>query len=550
MKTLSSILCFCLLISCISTVTLAQTKSEEQTKTDDTKKTPPNGDPVDLAVVTLKGSAVLTLMQNMIKQSPANTRKLTNRELDSINTLEKQPAILLDPIGYQTTIPLQTHLNGFIEGAFGMFTTPEVRIGYGGSVAGYSIYGTGEFLNSNGHINNAGYTTISGALKARYVAPEKYVLFGNSLTETNITYKNSSYSLFSHDSGFGRSTSNFAVNVSVIGRSANIPFSAFASVKILSINQNLPLNATDEITENGFEGGIKLGSLFSDINIGLSSNIDIRNVKGQAVNFIDIKGYTEFKDTAYVVSADVGFQASHSSNNTTRGAFIAQVKADYYMSLSITLFGKVFSGLQNNTLQRFLIHNPYISTTSIIDVDRSSYTILAGLQYHPISTLHACLTIELDKKAQGALFMQDSTSAFQVTYVPYTSIKANANTVYDINEKDRLNLDLTFTKATLENSFATPYISPLQFRSSFTKWFTQYLNSTIEVAYNGATNTLMDSSITVGGYFLLNIKAQYFLNNRFNFNLRFDNLTNSSIFVWKGFRERGAFASLGLTWQF
>jgi len=549
MNTISFILGI-IFLSAVQVSCHAQTKNDSLKTIESTKKTSPNGDPLDLAVVTLKGSAVLTLMQNMIKQSPSITRRLTVKELDSINTLEKQPAILLEPIGYPTSIPLTTSLNGFVSGNFGMFTTPNLSFGYGGTTAGYALYGTGKYEQSNGHITNADFTTINASVKARYMAPEKYLLFGNSITETNIKYRNSAYALFANDSGLHRTSSQFMANVSVKGQSANIPFTGSVAVQLLNIKQDLLKTSNDDIAENGITGTLKVGGLWSDFNVGISSSVDLRNVKGNAVNFLDLKAYTHFIDSSLSIRIDAGFQAFHSSSNVTRGAFTVKAESDYFLSPNVTLYGLFFTGLSNTSLSNLLQSNPYVATNVTIDAARTAFKLLGGLQYHPLTSLHGRFEIEFGKLPQMPIFIQDSISSFLVTYIPVTQFQIHTDAWYDITDNDKLMVDFTFTNAVLDNEVKTPYITPLQVKGAYNKWWSNSLNTNIEAAYIGNRNTSTDTSTNLDGYFLLNLQGTYKLSERLIFNLRFDNLLNSSIFVWKGFRERGAFASLGLTWQF
>lgn len=510
----------------------------------DDKKQVPSGEPISPIDWVVTGDAKLDLPRVVMKQTPVTTRRLSLRELDSLNTLEKQSSMLLPAQEYPTAISQHHSFNGYVGGEVGMFTTPSVMAGYGGKLAGYSLFANGDFRNSQGHIENAEFTTAGAALNARYIAPDKYIVFGGSTTETNIAYRYKDYKLFASSPAPERSTNDLNATVDVQGVTASVPFTAGIHVQVFSMAQD-----TLSVQNNGIGGEVQAMTRVGDLDMGAAVSLDFSSLRGTAMNNLSATVLCNSGDSTYALHARAGFQTNTSSAAVARAAFLADARLDYFASPSITLSMNAFTGMTANSFASMSRMNPYINQQSDIDATRKNIALRLNTNYHPLKDFS--LQAGVGYTLFGALpyFEADSVQSFLLRYGLASQIEGSIESRWNFRTNQALVAEYRLISSSLENGESTPFVLPHQVSLQLLSTWTQSLRTTVQLQYAAAQPTSIANE-SLASYAVLNVRGEYSISRAFIVTLRFDNLTNSSIFVWKGYRERGAFASAGIIWQF
>lgn len=525
-----------------TTKTASQEKKTEQPK--------PTGEPLDFSTIVLKGTEVLNMPKSVFKQNPVNIRKLNTQELDTINSLEKQSSLLLPLSGYPSSLSTPNRYNGYLRGEFGMFVSPELEVGYGGTFAGYSLYGNGYFNSSSGHRDNAQFLKAGANLSARYVAPENYVVFGGSTTETNIGVAHNSYNFFANPNAPARSTTSIQAGVATQGVSADLPFTAYIKLQALSLSQDRIGNDSRSISENGLALGGTIGTTMDNLALTAKLALDFRNLRSNGMAFHELGVNATMKDSSHTLSGSVGMVYATTSESLNRYVLNGELRHDWCASQHFTLRNVVSTGLNNSSFAQQLIHNPYISDSALIDFTKTSIGVRSGLLFHPTSDIQLQLFAGYKSQPLTPVFVADSGFSFNLVYAQADFIEFGTEGSWSLTRNDNISGTIRYLAPRLDNSNRVPFIAPLTINLLYNRFWSDAVSTSLQFAYTGERTTSLISSQTLPSFVMVNVRAEYRLSRSLIATLRFDNLTNSSIFVWEGFQERGAFASAGMTWQF
>ncbi|MBL7999388.1 MAG: hypothetical protein JNL32_12205, partial [Candidatus Kapabacteria bacterium] len=304
-----------------------------------------------------------------------------------------------------------------------------------------------------------------------------------------------------------------------------------------------------DFSESGLQGYASVQSSWSGVSVGVKGTTDLRNYDSRAVNFHQLFGTASYLDSLHTFMLRLGVQAGHSSNNATHAAFLFNPKYSLTLTPSLRLHAELFSGLENASFAEFLRINPYVSDSSVVSFARTSIKGVVGVTYQPSVSLTTRFDLSYSSAGNTPVLIADSGFAFNPIYIEAQLVMMNLDLRYLLSDNDALSTTLRYTSATSGGAHV-PYIAPIVWSFRYDRTVLRSLTLSLLSDYVSARRTQFAVTDEVQSYFNLSIRGEYSLSPSFSAYLRFDNLLNSSIFVWQGYRERGAFAAGGVRWMF
>jgi len=474
---------------------------------------------LELPIVVVQGQDKFDIPA-VIKKSPGKSPALDRERLDSLNTFDKQRPALLPVSGLPEPERTPKFADGFIEGQFGRFITPEIMGGIGFTAGNYRLYANGNVSGSSGHLNNASYLQYGAGLSAVYVAPEKFIFFGGSRTESAVRFGQRQYKLYAREEPPERTTTDFSIGADISGLYDGYNYAAEGSWSRSAIAQT-----SNDVSDNGLTGKVNVGSDFGGYNLGAQLLLDFHTFRGTGYNLLEIAAHYQGNISGAAVEAEAGFQAAGNSNETSTGAF----KAGGNMRLPLS---QNFSG-------------------SHIQYAHTALNVGGMMYYHPVPAFSAGIGTRFALQGNAPFFQADTLAMYVVNYANISKIEAIAEMTWKITDNDVATANVTLVSAKFtDTSGAVPYLPGLRAAAEWSKNWSNRLGTQITAAWSGEQYVALDNKRMIDGFFTLGIRADYTFRTDISFFVRLANMTNSTIRIWDGYLERGIYAAAGVLWKF
>lgn len=506
------------------------------------KPKPGADDPVELATIVIQGTEAVDIPGGT-KQPPRKTKSLTKDRLDSLNTLEKHTAIRLPSIPLPETSLEKPMHKGFIKGELGQFLTPLLDAGYGFAIGGYRMELNGGLEASNGHVTNAQFNNFNVSLDAEYVAPEKFIFFGGSKTQSFIRLKRDAHNLYAVQSAAHRSLTDFSIGLRTDGSYNGYTYSLGGDWGAGSVMQQ-GSDAVNNIL-HGFVGATKK---FNDIVIGAEANLQFHTLHGKGLNMMDFLASGVYVDHQYLVKVKSGLQSYTNAEGATFGAFKVFVDGDYFLSENFTVGGYVHSGLLGNSFIQQMRLNPYISNTLSIEYARENIGVGARLWYHPLERMSVMAKGSFGSLGNYAVWNGNSDATFGLKYLNVSRIEVETELSYTLDNNNILNANVQARSVSSKENDMLPYISPFQTSIRWDRTWTDKFGSQLTATYFATRSTGNSSNPQLSGYIDVSLLGTYTISSNLKAHIRIDNILNSTIYVWDGYKERGIFFAGGVLW--
>ncbi len=343
--------------------------------------------PIELPNFVIEGVEQMNV-RGGIKQFPENTGKLSQSELDSLNSLEKQQSLLLPINQLPNDIFSKTMHAGFIKGEFGRFTAPSAEIGYAMDIKNYKLFANAGFDYSGDYVKNSEYNRFFANISSDYVAPSKFWIFGGSKTRTSLKFKNSNYKLYGIESAPSRNAFDFDLNVDVDGKYEGVKFktgTGFNSLQLNSLNGN--------VFDNNLFGYLEIQSYRKGLLLGITADADLHSYGINSTSFFQLGGTGTYEFSDYTLNAKGGFQFASNTMDISRGAFLLDANLEYRINRRFTLKTGIGTGLEKNSVRQLYNLNPYLASTLGIDFQHNIALIKSNLYYHPDENTNLSLGI-------------------------------------------------------------------------------------------------------------------------------------------------------------
>lgn len=508
------------------------------------KNTQTKDDPVELATIVIQGTEAVEIPGGS-KQIPRKTPHLTQERLDSLNSLEKHTAIRLPAVNLPTNSLARPIATGFVKGELGQFISPLIDAGYGFSLGGYRLEANGGIEASNGHLANADYFNARLALDAEYIAPEKFIFFGGSKTHTFMRFDRFSHELFALQNPIERTRSHFIIGVQTNGAYSGYTYKIGGDWGASSLAQQ-----NEDAVNNLLHGFIGATKKIGDITVGADADLRFHTLRGSGLQLIDLFGSAEYIQEQFLIKATSGLQSYTNADGATFAAFALRANADFSLHPNITLSGFMRSGLLENSFMDLMRINPYISGKTVVEFPRENIITGARFWYHPLEKLSFMMEGSLGSIGNFALWSNENNGTFSVRYSEVMALQTNTEIVYSIDEHNQLTGNVQVRSITGNDINTLPYIPPFQGSIRWDRTWTDKFSSQLSTTYIGVRSTGNTSMPQLEGYVDVSLRATYSLTNAMQCYVRIDNMTNSNIFVWEGYKERGIFFAAGVLWNF
>ncbi|MFY8162596.1 MAG: hypothetical protein ACOVNU_14770 [Candidatus Kapaibacteriota bacterium] len=538
----------------LSNSTNAQTDS-----TNNVKKQ--KAEPMDLPNAIIYGDAYLNVGSS-VKQNPNGTPKLDSKELDSLNSLEKQSALLLPVVGLSKDIYDRYEKKGYLNFDFGRFITPDLKAGYEMQAGNYTLFLNSGFNYSDGHTESADFTKLFLDIKSDYLAPKKFWLFGGSKTRTNLFYKSDDYSNYAFEKNKienslitleQRKRQNFGFSVDVDGNYDGFDFRTGAGFNLASIKSD-----TTDLSEQGIRAYLKFSNPLNEYRLGFNFDLNLNNVNNQSTNLIQTNVFGGYQVENFDILFEGGIQLAKGSFSDSELALFLKASSNLKQNDNLSVNASIESGLENNNFTNLMYLNPYLSNGSFLNYKQNVVKINAGLWLHPNMNLGARVNVNYSKFNNFAVFVEDSSliynkinNNFNISYQSGSLFNINFDFYYNLTENDKIGTKLDVNYSILDTiDLVIPYIAPIDIKVNYSKNWTNDLRSNLIFNYIGQRNTSLDENKTIDAYLLINLHNEYKLKENLFITFNINNILNSKIYIWNGFIERGLFFNFGVNWQF
>ena len=504
----------------------------------------PADNPLELPQIVIEGTEKISVPGGIKKIPPIEVR-LSQNELNTLNSLEKYPPSLLPSQPLPTLRPTGTMYNGFVRGQFGMYITPDIEAGYRTAFGGFDIYARGGVELSDGHVDNAAYSKGFAHISAGYLAPEKYWLFGGSKTDSYFRYAGRSYNLYADSAAPERSVREFDLGLTVRGTYEGFGYSAGAGI------DNMVMTQSRDVSHSSLFGYLAVNQLWSGLRIGGRLALNFRTLRGTGYNFIEAAATGEYLSGPLLLAADAGVQTGATTADATRMSPLLRGRAELRIDKDITLRGRLGIGLQDRSYRSFLQQNPYLDDSSEVRYAQVLPEIGGQILYHPSTRLLLSGGVAMRMLQDMPVYLSTGRSTFRLDYVDASILEASGEALVALDTMNNLTASLIVRSAALSDSTGSvPYIAPLEIGVEYERLWTPEFSTTVGLQYTGARYADLAQNVELDGYLNARVAASYALSGRLSVFARIENLTGSKIYIWEGYRERGIFGSAGVTWQF
>lgn len=505
---------------------------------------PPNR-PIELPEFLVTGKELIEVAAGA-KQSPSRPPLLTAARLDSLNPIEKQPlpGLPAKPLP-QYTSPF-TMYPGYVVADMGLYVTPRVSAGYSATTGGYRIDADVLGESSTGWIDNSGYTVLGANVMSTFVAPDKYLVFGGSTTEALLGISNRSYRLFSGSDALERSHANLRAGIDVSGAYHDVSYSATGSFE----RNSLSTEKIGMVADNAILGRIKLEQQWTDVRAGAQADIQLRTFAGNAYPFVDAGLTGRWNTPVARLSAAGGLQWSTSTLGVDRFGLRLHALADIDLGAIASVRAEISSGMRPTAFADIIRVNPYVDEGTQLDAVYDILNATASVLYHPTVRVQASAGLTIRKSDREPVWQGTERNTFSLLYASITSVVAFADVRVLLSPRDLVFGDLRLTQASIDSASSQPYVPGIMASASYERIWTPELSSMFTMIYRGQQWVDIARSREIDGYIDLRFTATYALSPSLGISLRGENILGSTVYVWDGYRERGGFLSLGLTWKF
>lgn len=523
----------------ITNFVLAQTNNQPNNELQ------PKSEPLELPNFIIQGNLKVDVASGA-KQDPKKPSPLRSNILDSINSLDKQPSILVSsfeliPLSLKR-IPVDAYL-GF---DIGRFTTGDVYGAYQTKIGGYDLAFKGDYNFGSGHIENSEFGKLSLFASSDFIAPTKFFIFGGSRTRTVLDYKNYNYKLYSNSlNPFDRKVNHFKAIMEVDGNYADVQFATGIGFNGFQIK-----TAQLETADNNFNAYLKMKKRWDKFLVGGNAQLDIHTLAGNSSNFVQLGGEMSLIAGDLSLGVEAGLQIAGTPNGDDRGGLLLKGIVEYRMNKFFTIKGDIRSGLSHQTYIDSYYNNPYISNYSNFDFTYDIINLNGIIEFHPYQELTVSALFNFSHQDRIAVFVNDEImqiGSFLMSYQTGTKIKSVFEMNWNIKDVGTVVSNITAQQTSLSDfsSSSIPYFPNIYVSTEFNKQWSDKFGTKIGFDYVGDRFADLENKVMLDPYLNIKIGANYFIMNNLKLFVNFENLLNSDIYIWNAYKERGIFASIG-----
>ncbi len=501
--------------------------------------------PLELPNFIIEGREQLNV-QTGVKQFPTRTAALSSAELDSINTIAKQQAILLSPKSMPSMIFNNTYKKGYLIANVGNYITADINAGYEIKKNEYSFFANGYFDYTDGHVKNADEMNAGLNLQVDYIAPKKFWVFGGSKTRGIFTVNTESFKLYASNIAPERKSYDIKLGIESEGEYDGYKFITGAGIKRLSID-----HAGIDRFDNAVCGHIQLRKETDELEFKLGSEVQFHGISGDGSNYFSAGGGIRLNLEHTTFDLNAAFQSVGSTDEIQRANIAVDAAFDYRINKLFTFKALFDVAFENNHLIELYGMNKYIENKPLIDF--TYHKILkAIINFHPNMEIMASAGLKIGANDRFKYFEIDSIAEFNLKYTSAQDFEIFADIAYKLSGTDDIFASVSLRNLTFSDSLSNkiPFVPSHKVSAYYNKNWTEEFGTQIGVNYYGNRYCDYNNSRELSGFLSLNLGLNYKLNDYLKIYGKIDNLINSEIYIWEKYKEREIFISAGIMWQF
>ncbi len=509
-----------------------------------------SGVPVDILDIIVKGSATLKLSStSFAKQSAQNTRPLNQRELDSLNSLEKQAPLLLARNSAPSSMTPLAHRSLELHAYMGLFQSPDLGLVYGDVFGQYRVNALVNYSASTGFMTNADFSLLNIQAGLSHQALPGDGLFASSRLSLGIQALSQSYHLYaSADSAPRRSVQLLSARAELQHPAQGPGFDAAIDVGQFGVTTETQIQ--QQRSESILQARVRATMKSSAYTPFAEARFNIHPYEGTTLSDNELGLGCSFSDSGLRASANIGFQFASNSESLVQYALAARIKLSTELSNTLRLQAELQRENSMNFYSTRWQDNPFMNPLSKLDVNRLNLGTHLSLSYHPSIAWESSLHLRFDSYGQYAVMQLDSVLQFSDVYVPAQIFGLELHTQWRPDTLSILTAALVVQSATQDGGASLPYVAPIECSIAYQRQIIKKLNFEAQLAYRAARDAQLTSTISLASYMLVNLSAAYYLTDDLSLVARAENLLNSSVFIFERYKERGAFVSAGIRWRF
>lgn len=506
--------------------------------------------PLELPDFLVTGKALVDVA-SAAKHVPTRPPTFTLAELDSLNPTEKLPP----PLASRRPLPLfmrkDDYSPGYVDVSGGAYLTPSLQAGYSLRTGGYTLDLAGGIEHSQGWIDGAGYTTAQARLNSSYVAPEKFLFFGKGLTETDVQLRHQAYSLYADTAGMrDRSSLNLRAGVQTEAKVDNVDVVGTFGWS----NIGLTTTAADALgnasaSDNAITANLSCAWSGGEARSSVDVDMRLQSLNGNSYSFIEALYGRRWNAGDWTVGVSAGPQIGWTTANETRAGLMARAAAQNVLSPNSTLRLEISSGMRPTAFADLFQMNPYLGDSAAIDHAYDLIDARALMTWQPSVSTSLLATVGARSTARERMWEDGGRGTFVVSYRPVTTLWTSVEGSYSVSPRDVLYGEMQLMMTATDSGRAQTYVAPIQATMGYERQWTADLRSRISIAYVGQRWADVRNTQTIDGFIDLRTTVTYAVSRTIDAELHGENLVNSSVYLWNGYRGRGIFVRLGLLWK-
>lgn len=506
--------------------------------------------PIDVPDIIVKGSATLRLMTTtFLKQTPSATSPLTRRELDSLNPKQKHEILALAPASPPSEIPLPHRYDGMVSASVGMFQTPEVAASYDATVLGYATAFEASYMATQGYQSATDMHSLSLGIGGHRQYRDASGPLGSEYHDWSLSTRSVGYSLFAvPDSASRRNVTRFGISSTMDHVTSLMRIHSELSLGSVAMDESLGSTVRSSEQQLRLVTDFTHASDETDHRVRVA--VDVRPFASVLMSDNALSYEVSTLVGGMNVSGRVGVRGGTNSASGQVVDVIGGLDARRRLTSSVVAGITVYRNLENTFFSRALADNPYVRTDALFDFTRVAAGSEVYVKLTPTRFVMCDVRLGYDAFTSFRVPVFDSGTAFRLQYVPARRTRLRVHAEWQTGSLSDLTFDTELRSVVGETDETIPYQAALTSRVGYLHRFGERWTAEIGVSYTSSRRTTSTDNATLPGYLFVDGRVQFAMTRTLAAFLSTQNLTNSSIFVFERYRERTAFASLGLQWKF
>ncbi|MCX7880741.1 MAG: TonB-dependent receptor [Ignavibacteria bacterium] len=500
--------------------------------------------PLELPNFIIEGKEQIDV-QVGTKHMPDYPTYMSRQSMDSISLIEKPRNYVVFPITLPSKVISKKFPDAFILADLGSFITGNINAGYRTFLNEHDIFGFGNLSFSNGHIENSDYIKLNLGAQADFVAPEKFYIFGGSKTTTNVDFAYRSYKIYALDTAPSRNQIDFSSRIHSIGHFEGIDFATGAKFFIVSQS-----GVKQRLNETLLGGYLKVENILSDINLGAFASLDLRSFDKNSCNFFEFSTFAYYRTDKTKIHPTIGLQFAKPTIGKLRPMFLVQIDVLHHFSTFVEGIFRLSNGLINRGFKDYYQYNPYLGDSLSIDFTNST-EIEGKVKFQPNKDMSVFIGAKFLYQNREPIFLNRTDKFFEIVYLDAT--------VFNFFSEGFLTIDFvgdfsSFVELNFSNNVKSkkdlPYTPTIRWRADFSRNFFEHFRFKINFEYVGERFANLENTVKLASYNNFGFGIDYTLSKSLNIFAEVQNLLNSNVVIWNGFKERGLNFKIGLIYKY